>query len=209
MSAELSSLPTPESLLAQLWKWMTVVVQASRVHPADLRMVLYRAQVHAGGIGEAEIQALLTAKYVQECPGEVRTQPAGLAGDNEAGLGLGLAVTEEGAAQMSSILPVARPAQASPRQPEWVACLGGGGELRLGGILVKRLRADAEGQVQVIEAFERARWVEWIDNPFHDRKGRQRKTGLRETVRRLNRGQGPARLRFHARNGGVCWEIVG
>jgi hypothetical protein len=201
-------LPTPEPLLALLCKWLAIVV-SSRAHPPDLRMVLYRTQVHAEGIGEAEIQALLTAKYVKECPVEARTQPAGLAGDNEAGLGLGLAVTEEGAAQLGSILSVARLPRANPKQPEWVARQGGGGELLLGGVLVKRLRADAEGQVQVIEAFERAKWAEWIVNPFLDRKGLKRKTVLRETVGRLNRGQDPARLRFHARNGGVCWEIVG
>jgi hypothetical protein len=83
--------------------------------------------------------------------------------------------------------------------PRW---LDDSSELRVGGVVVKRLRHDAEGQRCVLQAFERHGWPRWLEDPLEVLPGIGRKKRLRDTVARLNRGQpGPLRVRFGAERG--------
>jgi hypothetical protein len=92
--------------------------------------------------------------------------------------------------------------------PRWVGRIGGGGELWVGVEVVKRVRHDAACQLVVLEELERSAWPKWCPNPLPLSRQFSRKRALRNAVHRLNRGQRPLRVRFHADDGGVRWEIV-
>lgn len=93
-------------------------------------------------------------------------------------------------------------------KPRWVETVGGGGHLILGGHTVKKVRSDAFNQLLILRELERHGWPVWLENPLAYGKKVNRKKQLRDTVGRLNQGLINQVLRFHVRDGCVCWEIV-
>jgi hypothetical protein len=211
MAAQLSGLPRFKQLLAALLKWATFMVESSQSLPPDLGRVFHRAEVDAGGLGDEDVQILLDANCIQIWPGNGQAQLDRVRG-NKAGQGAGLVLTEEGKAQIApridSPIPAVRPAEANPRQPQWVTLPGGGGELQVGGVVIKRLRRDAQGQILVLKAFQKEEWKRWIANPLDGPKSSKGQKTLRDTVRWLNERQNPFRVRFHVHGAAVGWEIV-
>ncbi len=213
MPAPLPGFPPPDPLLFALLKLLAIVVQPGRAQPPDLNRIISRTEAHAVGLDETDVRALLAANYVKEWLGDGGAKPECLEGVSEAWKGAGLALTKEGLAQIAAKVgglgPASDPPSPSQRRPQWVGFEGGGGELRLAGELLKRVRHDSLGQRRVLEAFERAGWPEWIPNPMLGRSGTNRKKALRDAIWNLNEGQNPLRVRFRVHDGGVCWEIVG
>jgi hypothetical protein len=96
----------------------------------------------------------------------------------------------------------------SPIIPRWIERAGGGGDLWLGPSLFKRVRHDAISQRAVLDEEQRSNWPSWIKNPLIHHHGGNRKKALRDTVRRLNGGQEPFRVRFSVVDGGVAYQII-
>jgi hypothetical protein len=132
---------------------------------------------HAG-VSPAQIAALLRRGWLREADG-------------------GYVLTGAGARQ-------ARPAPAAPgrgsSRPFWDQSRG---ELRLGGVVVKRLAAAATAQIAVLEAFQAAGWPKEMEATPEGQKARQPK--LREAVRNLNRCRRARRLSFWLRRGRLGW----
>jgi hypothetical protein len=83
-------------------------------------------------------------------------------------------------------------------------------ELYYGEILVLRFRRDAPNQMHILDAFQELRWAPRIDDPLPPHGGVDRRERLHDTVRHLNRGQIPVRIRFatEADGQGVRWTVV-
>jgi hypothetical protein len=112
------------------------------------------------------------------------------------GLGLGVLLTAAGAAVRG----------VGGAVPVWDAVLG---VLSWLGECVRRFRHDAANQRALLDAFQARGWVRRLDDPLPRAAGVKAKTRLRETIKGLNRGQKPLRLRFRGDGtGGVCWEPV-
>jgi hypothetical protein len=87
----------------------------------------------------------------------------------------------------------------------------GRGQLWVGGVLVKHFKQNAPEQHKILSAFQRRGWPTRIVNPLTRRPGdAAAKIHLGEVIKRLNRCQRNALIRFHgAGNGrGITWEIV-
>ncbi len=82
-------------------------------------------------------------------------------------------------------------------------------ELRLGGRLVKRFKLPAAAQELILAALEEEGWPPAVDDPLPAQLDQDPKRRLHYTVRNLNRGQGPARIRFFINGNGetIRWEI--
>ena len=75
-------------------------------------------------------------------------------------------------------------------------------------LLVKRLRRDSVNQILLLDAFEEEHWPASIDDPLPG-AAEDRVERLRDTLRRLNRGQRQARLHF-AMDDSACrveWRV--
>jgi hypothetical protein len=91
-------------------------------------------------------------------------------------------------------------------RPLWKAIEG---ELWWRGGLVKQYRSDAAQQRYVLDAFQSRGWIASIDNPLPHQEGLNRKTALQYTIKRLNRGQSPLRIRFCGDGrGGIRWKAI-
>lgn len=99
------------------------------------------------------------------------------------------------------------PLAAYPPAPIWSARLR---ELRLGGAIVKRFRCPAAAQELILNAFQEESWPLAIDDPLPAQYDQDPKRRLHYTVRNLNRGQSPLRIRFFINGNGetIRWEIV-
>jgi hypothetical protein len=72
--------------------------------------------------------------------------------------------------------------------------------------LVKRYRHDAADQRCVLDAFQATSWTSCGENPLPNQHGVNR-TRLRNTIKDLNRGQDPQRVRFHCNgSAGMRWN---
>ena len=86
-----------------------------------------------------------------------------------------------------------------------------GGKLWVGGVLVKHFKQEASEQHKILKAFQRQGWPPRIVNPLTRRPGdAAAKIHLGEVIKRLNRCQHPAMIRFHGDGTGrrITWEIV-
>ena len=83
-----------------------------------------------------------------------------------------------------------------------------GGQLLLGGALVKRFRCAAESQYAVLDAFQKHGWPAEVANPLPDLGYRSAEERIKDAVRKLNAGQSGPRIRFHLLQHGrrVRWE---
>lgn len=160
--------------------------------------LLLSAREAAALSGQAQALVVLPAGVLAQA-GASRVQVAALVRRGwlrEAGGGFVL--TEEGVRQAR---PTATRGGARPR-PCWDRSRG---ELRLGGVVVKRLAATATAQIAVLEAFQAAGWAEEIEVSREGEKTRQPK--LREAVRNLNRSRRTAALNFWLRRGRLGWAV--
>jgi hypothetical protein len=84
------------------------------------------------------------------------------------------------------------------------------GELWWQGECIRRFRHDANSQRRVLDAFEELGWPNHIDDPLPGSRGVNCKQRLRETIKSLNRGQRPLRLRFRCdgTGEGIRWEAI-
>ncbi len=199
-----------EPPLPALLKLLAIVIKANKTECPGFDARIERGELQAGGLSEEEVRTLLEAGYVRgpSANGAPVPDPAESKNPEEEGV----ALTEEGWKWVTRAFKDLghAPGEVSPStfHPQWIAWKGGGGELRLGGAVLKRVRHDAVGQLSVLEELERRGWVEWVPNPIPAGPGTKRKKVLRDTIGRLNRGQKPQRVRFHVQDGGVVWEIV-
>ncbi len=83
-------------------------------------------------------------------------------------------------------------------------------ELRLGDEIVKCFTRPASAQELILAAFQEEGWPPAIDDPLHAQYNQDPKRHLHYTVRNLNRGQSPLRIRFYINGNGetIRWEIV-
>jgi hypothetical protein len=177
-----------------------------------LGLLIAPPEFQAAGLDEADVRALLEARYIEErmaAGGDVLRLGEG----SGARRGVRLALTEEGLARIADAFvgyghASGKPGASNPR-PQWVVYDGGGGELRLGEVVLKRVRHDSLGQRGVLAELDRLGWPGWIPSPLPCVRGANRKKALRDAVRRLNEGQKPLRVRFHVHDGGIRWETVG
>ena len=96
-------------------------------------------------------------------------------------------------------------APSEPLKPHWNA---GTRELTLGGKLVKRFRQQAENQIAILDAFQKAGWPASIPDPLPadpDVEGDH----LHDTIQGLNRNQKEAHIIFggDGTRGRVLWTI--
>lgn len=82
-------------------------------------------------------------------------------------------------------------------------------ELWLGDALVKAFRVPAPNQEAVLAAFEELGWPARIDDPLPNR-GADGDIRLRETIKALNKSQGPGAIQFRAdgTGQGLVWEVL-
>jgi hypothetical protein len=98
--------------------------------------------------------------------------------------------------------PAPRPRRGRRPRPRWDPNTR---TLYLGARLIKRYnRGSAPNQIDIIEAFENARWASAVDDPFGDSKK------LNQTLRDLNRTLPAGTIRFRQDGTGeaVCWEYA-
>jgi hypothetical protein len=90
-------------------------------------------------------------------------------------------------------------------QPRWDNRLR---RLLYDGHLVKHFREPAQNQETVLAAFEEEGWPPRIDDPLPQSAGIDPKRRLKDTIKRLNRNQIRALLRFRSdgRGTGISWE---
>ena len=83
-------------------------------------------------------------------------------------------------------------------------------ELRLGTEIVKRFTRPAPAQELILAAFQEEGWPPAIDDPLPAQFNQDPKRHLHYTIRNLNRGQKPLRIRFFINGNGetICWQIV-
>lgn len=83
-------------------------------------------------------------------------------------------------------------------------------ELSLGRQIVKRFTHPAPAQEMIFSAFEEEGWPAAIDDPLPAQFEQDPKRRLHYTVRNINRGQTPFRIRFFINGNGetVRWRIV-
>jgi hypothetical protein len=193
---------------------LLVTLLTPREPPATrLHVAFTVSEVETAGL---DLRMLLQEGYVEEViDDDLDTLPDGA--NNGLYPGSFLRLTENGLTRVSELLvslaervvqgaAISGPSQDALR-PRWVAREEGGGALWLGEeLLLKRIRHDAASQCSVLENLEQRGWPVWLPNPLPG--GRGRKRALRDTVRRLNRGQHPQRVRFHVYDGGIRWEII-
>jgi hypothetical protein len=84
------------------------------------------------------------------------------------------------------------------------------GELWWRGQLVKSVRLDAVNQRLLLAVLEEQNWPSRIDDPLPAAPELEPKQRLRETIKSLNRGQRPLRVRFRCDGSGtgLSWEPV-
>lgn len=83
-------------------------------------------------------------------------------------------------------------------------------ELRWSGLIVKRFRTPPGCQEIILAVFEEEHWPRRIDDPLKPVDGIDQRVRLHDTIKRLNRNQCEARIRF-SRDGtgkGILWESV-
>jgi hypothetical protein len=97
--------------------------------------------------------------------------------------------------------------RAAPPSPHWDAMLH---ELTIGSTLVKRFRCPAKAQERILLAFQEDGWPPAIDDPLPTQFDQDPKRRLHYTIRNLNRGQRPLRIRFFINGNGetIRWEVV-
>jgi hypothetical protein len=185
-------------------------------------MVLWTRKV-AGGLTDGRVDALVAAgclKRVSIASGDLAREIYENRSLLDRQVQLGLFLTPFGrsilpcysqgldprAAREVSLMAYAVALFEMAERPIWKADEG---ELWWQGDLVKRFRHDAADQRCVLDAFQRRGWPGCHDNPLPAHRGVNRKIQLRNTLKNLNRGQHPLRLRFHADGrGGVRWETL-
>lgn len=84
-------------------------------------------------------------------------------------------------------------------------------ELRVGEMVVKRFRQPAQNQELILTVFEEDGWPERIDDPLPPDPVRDPKERLHDVIKKLNRAQDVALIRFHGdgTGTGVLWELLG
>jgi hypothetical protein len=152
--------------------------EAAALSGREGQVALPAGVLSQAGLSQAQLASLCRRGWLREAGG-------------------GYVLTEEGADR-------ARPAPLkgeARRRPCWDRSRG---ELRLGGVVVKRLPATATAQIAVLEAFQAAGWAAEIDAVLEGEKARQPK--LREAVRNLNRSRQARALTFWLRRGRLGWS---
>jgi len=83
-------------------------------------------------------------------------------------------------------------------------------ELRLGDELVKSFTRPARAQELILQVFQEEGWPPAIDDPLPSQFNQDPKRHLHYTVRNLNRGQTPLRIRFYINGHGetIRWEVI-
>jgi hypothetical protein len=83
-----------------------------------------------------------------------------------------------------------------------------GGQLLLGGVLIKRFRCKAQSQYAVLDAFQKQGWPAEVANPLSGLGYRSAEERIKDAVGKLNTGQSGARIRFHLLQQGrrVSWD---
>jgi hypothetical protein len=83
-------------------------------------------------------------------------------------------------------------------------------ELRLGDEIIKRFTRPAAAQEFILAAFQEEGWPPAIDDPLPGQLHQDPKRRLHYTIRNLNRGQHPLRIRFFINGNGetIRWQIV-
>ncbi len=81
-------------------------------------------------------------------------------------------------------------------------------ELRFGRRLVKRFSRPAPNQELILAAFQELGWPARIDNPLGGKHKRAHEH-LRDSVKRLNRGQNILHFSADGTGEGIRWEAVG
>ena len=99
-----------------------------------------------------------------------------------------------------------QPAATSSLVPHYDAMLH---ELRLGDEIVKCFTRPAPAQELILKVFEEEGWPPAIDDPLTS-ANQDPKRHLHYTIRNLNRGQVPLRIRFYINGHGetIRWEVV-
>jgi hypothetical protein len=156
------------------------------------------ADVCRAGGTEAAVAELIACGVLVSVPAATPPASAG-----------GLALTPGGAVWARRV--TAPPGGAAPKlrvRPDWDPVRR---ELHVGGEVVLRLRRRAPNQGLVLLEFQECGWHQRIDDPLPPPEAGSRAERLRQTVRSLNRGQQPARLRFRVEAGGrgVRWAPAG
>lgn len=92
-------------------------------------------------------------------------------------------------------------------KPTWDPVLH---ELRLGNDVVKRFAKPASAQEAILNSFQEDGWPAAIDDPLPPQASQDPKRRLHYTVRNLNRGQDPQRIRFYINGNGetIRWALV-
>lgn len=82
------------------------------------------------------------------------------------------------------------------------------GELRIGNLIVRRVRHDATNVIRVLDTFEEDGWRSRIDDPLTGKIGQARPDQQRrhETLRSLNRGLQRIRFRGDGTSQAILWE---
>lgn len=81
--------------------------------------------------------------------------------------------------------------------------------LSVGELVVKQFKRAAPHQELIIASFQELGWNSRIDDPIPQDKGIDAKQRLHTTIKKLNRGQCNALIRFYGdgTGRGVCWEL--
>jgi hypothetical protein len=81
-------------------------------------------------------------------------------------------------------------------------------QLMYDGVVVKEFRHPAGNQELILAVFEEEGWPPRIDDPLPPADEMDPTTRVRDTIRRLNRGQRHTRLRFRADGRrGILWSL--
>jgi hypothetical protein len=83
-------------------------------------------------------------------------------------------------------------------------------ELQFGGRIVKRFRAPAPAQEQILSAFQEEGWPPAIHDPLPVQFHEDPKRRLHHTIRNLNRAHVHRRIRFFVNGRGetIRWELL-
>ncbi len=211
LPASSSALPMAEPVPSALLKLLPLAIQACRAQAPEWVLIIAPSEAEAAGLDDTEVRALLEGRYIEEwtpppCDLQLLGEARGIQREVQ------LAMTREGLVRFADVLASWGRAFCQPTAgnscPKWVIHQGGGGELRLGRMTLKRVRHDSIGQRCVLAELERLGWPTWIPNPLQWVRGAHRKKALRDVVRRLNKGQKQLSVQFHVNDGGIRWEII-
>jgi hypothetical protein len=165
-----------------------------------------------GSLALSQRDCFILTEAGYEFASKCGSREAAHAGQSNPTDSLNLSRPSRGGGQPPATSPATSSTRAAPPNrrtwiPSWDAMLH---ELRLGRWIVKRFSRPARAQETILSAFQEEGWPAAIDDPLPARFNQDPKRRLHYTVRNLNRGQHPLRIRFFINGNGetIHWKLV-